>query len=283
MSVVFVLAIAACLLMCGISLAVLVFRRAKIVWRERTYESLRKAYLLFDFNVWVFVIPIVYITVLWLTGMSIARRPIDKNSAVLLSLDVILGTITALCVYSAFYDRRHKSIWIAALLLVCTVLTISDVASADADGYKSPDVPTSVTGERGIVPGQLLGGPPIDNMNPGACVTLGVDNTAPSAELADCSTGGYRIIQTGKVRSECVNDVDQIAVIDSGALCLDYNWSVKTGCLRILGTVAYSSDCRSRDERFRYVVLGVRDTGHCESGGFEHAYRRFSVCTQTIP
>ncbi|VEG16091.1 Uncharacterised protein [Mycolicibacterium phlei] len=124
----------------------------------------------------------------------------------------------------------------------------------------------------------------------GACVNLLGARTKPSLVIESCDKAAYRVIQRVETPRQCPADVDDKFYLNppSGqwTACLDYAWST-SDCLSITkGASAIRVACndRSRPGREKPVALltdSITASPDCPAGGFPHAVRRFTVCTET--
>lgn len=147
---------------------------------------------------------------------------------------------------------------------------------------------TKVSNNFDSIPGQFIAS---DMRTPyggvGDCVALsGTKKNQSIATKVDCTSpnASYKIFQVAEAKAQCSADADQRFGAKEFALCLDYNWS-STACMRIGGTDTwYSSraECSRGMEKPKAVLVGTDLTRGCPSGGFAHAERRFTICTETL-
>ncbi|SKG18555.1 LppU/SCO3897 family protein [Mycobacteroides abscessus] len=125
----------------------------------------------------------------------------------------------------------------------------------------------------------------------GSCVSLDGPSTAAKLKVVDCGSpsNGYKVIQRVSTPAECPADVDHKFYMysDEGEFtaCLDYAWSAND-CLSVGKVTAIRASCndtsKSKREKPLKVILNTTTNAGCgPTGGFPHAVRKFTVCTET--
>ncbi|MHA7661346.1 LppU/SCO3897 family protein [Mycolicibacterium sp. HS_4_1] len=125
----------------------------------------------------------------------------------------------------------------------------------------------------------------------GACVSLQGAPPEPSLSVVDCGSAnnGFKVVQRVSTPAECTPDVDQRFYMNPEGgqftACLDYAWSSKD-CLTISKYSATRVACDATGvgdrEKPVNVIADSTSIAGCPTGGFAHAVRRFTVCTQTV-
>ena len=139
---------------------------------------------------------------------------------------------------------------------------------------------------------QIVEGPAI----PGApevrsCGQLlgGASNSEYIARPCESGEATFKVVQVASEPGACVKDADQRyfhhSATASWAVCLDYNWKPNS-CLSIQGWDVKTISCDATNKggfRVAEILDGATSINACRSsGGFPHAQRRFTVCTDTI-
>ncbi|WP_235071234.1 hypothetical protein [Mycobacteroides abscessus] len=100
---------------------------------------------------------------------------------------------------------------------------------------------------------------------------------------------GYKVIQRVSTPDQCPADVAQKFYMnpDEGQFtaCLDYAWSA-SDCLSIGKVTAVRAACDdtskpNREKPLKVILNTTTNTGCGPTGGFPHAVRKFTVCTET--
>lgn len=131
------------------------------------------------------------------------------------------------------------------------------------------------------------------NYPAGTCVHLNMTDTHMQLSKAECGSpdNNYVVIQQVRQHTECVSDAAQrywdTYTSDGGewTACLDYYWTRGT-CLSIGKHVATRVRCDdtsypNREKPLSVIVNTTTNAGCGSTGGFPHAVRKFTVCTQT--
>ncbi len=123
----------------------------------------------------------------------------------------------------------------------------------------------------------------------GGCVNLGGELVNSSLTIVDCGSdrNTYRIVQRVNVPKEC-GDTDRSFYHNSEATgqytaCLDLAWD-KSSCISV-GQPVTKVACADTNSPKRIkplkLILDTTSLDGCPSGGYKHAQRRFTVCTET--
>lgn len=163
----------------------------------------------------------------------------------------------------------------------------ADKASAPAGEGVQADFETIP----GQFPPQASGIPGASIAPVGACVSFNGPSTNASLKVVDCGSpdNGFKVIQRVATPKECPADVAQKFYMnpDEGQFtaCLDFAWSAKD-CLSIGKVTAVRAACddssKPNRERPLKVILNTTTNAGCgPTGGFPHAVRKFTVCTET--
>ncbi|XRC86404.1 hypothetical protein RHO23_18565 [Mycobacteroides sp. PCS013] len=109
-------------------------------------------------------------------------------------------------------------------------------------------------------------------------------------KIVDCGspTNGYKIIQRVSTPDQCPADVAQKFYMNYSegqfTACLDYAWST-ADCLSIGNMTAVRAACddtsKPNRERPLNIVFNTTSKAGCPTGGFTHAARKFTICTET--
>ena len=192
-------------------------------------------------------------------------------------------------------NRQFKIVTIIAAVLLALEIVVNLIGYAvRSDDHQSASPPPIA--DFAHIKGEIIGGAQdaSDFGKLADCIYLrGESNQPPTIDPAACgsATSNYRIVQIVRGPEQCVDDVDQryryMVGNEPAAICLDYDWS-GGHCLAV-GTPstwhAIAVDCsnpaRRPVERPIAVIYHARDVKQCPFGGFAHATREFTVCTQT--
>lgn len=209
------------------------------------------------------------------------------------SVTFVLGVI--------YFSRSHPPGWRWLLVPVAAFLVLLAVAVVQLVPRASSRPPAQDTASKASqthdfdkIAGELPPSEPIAagaQLAPvGSCVSIEGAPAAPALTVVDCGSpkNGFKVVQRVATPNECVADVDQRFYLnpDGGQFtaCLDYAWS-NTDCLSIGKYTATRVACApsTDDDRERpvMVIAGSTSISGCTHGGFAHAVRRFTVCTET--
>lgn len=126
----------------------------------------------------------------------------------------------------------------------------------------------------------------------GTCVHLHTTATHMQLSKAKCgaSDNNYFVIQQVRQHTDCVSDTEQRYWDNNSAdggewtACLDYYWA-RGNCLSIGKYEATRVRCDDRShpnrEKPLSVILNTTTNAGCPTGGFPHAVRKFTICTET--
>ncbi|WP_231396077.1 hypothetical protein [Mycobacterium sp. URHD0025] len=179
------------------------------------------------------------------------------------------------------------------------VLTAVALATAACNGTQGEDhasaPPTApAPADFSRIPGQFPSQPPNvpgASIAPvGACVSFEGPSSNATLTVVDCGSpnNGYTVIQRVSTPDQCPADVAQKFYMnpDEGQFtaCLDYAWS-STDCLSIGKVSAVRAKCddttKPNREKPLNVILNTTTNNGCPTGGFPHAVRKFTICTET--
>ncbi|MFD6199858.1 hypothetical protein ACFWE3_24445 [Mycobacteriaceae bacterium NPDC060252] len=110
-------------------------------------------------------------------------------------------------------------------------------------------------------------------------------------KTVDCGspTNGFKVIQRVSVPDQCPADVAQKFYMnpDEGQFtaCLDFAWSAND-CLSIGKVTAVRAACDdtskpNREKPLKVILNTTTNAGCGPTGGFPHAVRKFTICTET--
>lgn len=179
-----------------------------------------------------------------------------------------------------------------ALLLVATCF----VAGCGHEPVSAPD-PASTVPEPdfdsipGQFPPQTAGIPGASIAAVGACVSFEGLKTNATLKTVDCGSpdNGFRVIQRVSTPDQCPADVAQRFYMNPEegqfTACLDYAWSAKD-CLSVGKVTAVRAACDdsskpNREKPLKVILNTTTNAGCGPAGGFPHAVRTFTVCTET--
>lgn len=197
--------------------------------------------------------------------------------------------------------RRWPTVLGIAVLSVVAALTLCAVASFGYRVYAkvryefrselaAKTVNTNFSQINGRFPAETL------TVNPdypaGTCVHLHMTATHMQLSKAKCGApdNNYFVIQQVRNHTDCVGDTEQrywdTNTADGGewTACLDYYWA-RGNCLSIGKYEATRVRCDDRShlnrEKPLNVILNTTTNAGCPTGGFPHAVRKFTICTET--
>lgn len=183
------------------------------------------------------------------------------------------------------------------LVLTTTALALALVAcshdneSLNAATSNNPIPPSSFDEIPGQFPPQAPGIPGASIAPVGACVSFAGPSTNATLKVVDCgsSDNGFKVIQRVTTPKECPADVAQKFYMnpDEGQFtaCLDFAWSAND-CLSIGKVTAVRASCDdtskpNREKPLKVILNTTTNVGCGPAGGFPHAVRKFTVCTET--
>jgi len=186
------------------------------------------------------------------------------------------------------------SLNVVGVLAVCALSVSACAGNVD---NKSNNTPVKATQDSNFdqIPGQFphqASDVPGAGIAPvGACVSLNGPSNNATLKVTDCgsATNGYKVIQRVSTPEQCPADVDHKFYMnpDEGQFtaCLDYAWS-SADCLSIGKVTAVRAACddtsKPRREKPLKVILNTTTNAGCGPvGGFPHAVRQFTICTET--
>lgn len=191
---------------------------------------------------------------------------------------------------------RPGRVFTAAVL--CLPALVFPACSSDhpaAADKTSASASEGVQADFETIPGQFppqASGIPGASIAPvGACVSFNGPSTNASLKVVDCGSpdNGFKVIQRVATPKECPADVAQKFYMnpDEGQFtaCLDFAWSAKD-CLSIGKATAVRAACDdsskpNREKPLKVILNTTTNAGCGPTGGFPHAVRKFTVCTET--
>ena len=170
----------------------------------------------------------------------------------------------------------------------CNGTPSGDTASTSTPVAGSTSTPVAVDFSQipGQFPPQALNVPGESIAPVGACVSFEGPSTNTTLKVVDCGSpnNGYTVIQRVSTPDQCPADVAQKFYMnpDEGQFtaCLDYAWS-SADCLSIGKVSAVRAKCDDVTRPNREKPVNVILNTDCPTGGFPHAVRKFTVCTET--
>lgn len=192
-------------------------------------------------------------------------------------------------------NRRLTSAVGAAAIVVVAVAGCSPQEARPAAGA-STNTTVSLPGAdfeqiSGQFPPQPAGIPGAAIAPVAACVSFEGPSNNATLKIVDCGspTNGFKVIQRVSTPDQCPADVAQKFYMnpDEGQFtaCLDYAWSAND-CLSIGKVTAVRAACDdpskpNREKPLKVILNTTTNAGCGPTGGFPHAVRKFTVCTET--
>ncbi|MCE4264004.1 hypothetical protein CJ178_24950 [Rhodococcus sp. ACPA4] len=165
---------------------------------------------------------------------------------------------------------------------------------ADSTTTSASTTTSKIDGQEGTDAG---GDVDID-VNIGDCVKIGGTTNDAEIDHAVCGSdeSNYKVVAKAPTSDECASDIDQtyyetLLGQEQGAVCLDIDWVVG-GCMDLgpggLDDEPARIDCADSGSDVVQVIeilqgsTSIEDCGSEADSGFEHAERKFTVCTATL-
>ncbi|WP_444308616.1 LppU/SCO3897 family protein [Mycobacteroides abscessus] len=179
---------------------------------------------------------------------------------------------------------------LVAILVLATCCSNHEVEDATRPQSTSP---SQVNFDQipGQFPPQEPGIPGASIAPVGACVSFEGPSNNATLKVVDCGSpsNGHKVIQRVITPDQCPADVAQKFYMnpDEGQFtaCLDYAWNAND-CLSIGKVTAVRAACDdtskpNREKPLKVILNTTTNAGCGPTGGFPHAVRKFTVCTET--
>ncbi|WP_074331093.1 LppU/SCO3897 family protein [Mycobacteroides abscessus] len=192
-------------------------------------------------------------------------------------------------------DQRPTSAVGVAAIVVAAIAGCSAQEAKPAAGTSTDTAISAPGADFDQIPGQFpqqASGIPGASIAPvGACVSFEGPKNNATLKVVDCGSpaNGFKVIQRVTTPDQCPADVAQRFYMnpDEGQFtaCLDYAWSAND-CLSIGKVTAVRATCDdtskpNREKPLKVILNTTTNAGCGPTGGFPHAVRKFTVCTET--
>ncbi len=187
--------------------------------------------------------------------------------------------------------RRH----LAKSAVLAGALALVTACAPSSDDRASVERGSGTVAQFDQIPGQFppqaSGVPGASTAPVGACVSFEGPSSNATLKVVDCGspTNGFKVIQRVSTPDQCPADVAQKFYMnpDEGQFtaCLDFAWSAND-CLSIGKVTAVRAACNdtskaNREKPLKVILNTTTNAGCGPTGGFPHAARKFTICTET--